>query len=88
VTREALSNTARHSGGSQVTVELNTGDELLRLRITDDGVGLSADCPRSGLADMEDRARELGGTFRAGPGENGGTEIRWEAPFGNAGRAA
>jgi len=81
VTREALSNTARHSGASRVAVDLETGDGLLRLRITDDGVGLSDDSRRSGLANMEDRARDLGGTFTAGPGENGGTEIRWEVPL-------
>jgi signal transduction histidine kinase len=81
VTREALSNTARHSGAPRVAVDLETGDGLLRLRITDNGVGSSVDSRRSGLANMEDRARDLGGMFTAGPGENGGTEIRWEIPL-------
>lgn len=83
VVREALSNVARHAGASQAAVDLETGDGQLRLKITDDGVGLpDADGGRrSGLANIADRATALGGTFTTGPGEGGGTVLLWQIPL-------
>jgi signal transduction histidine kinase len=81
VVREALSNVARHAGASQVSVDLETGGGNLRLRICDDGTGLPEDGRRSGLANLADRAADLGGTFTAGPGEKGGTVLVWQVPL-------
>jgi signal transduction histidine kinase len=81
VVREALSNVARHAAASQVAVDLETSDGFLRLRIIDDGVGLSDDGRRSGLANIADRAEALGGTFTTGPGEAGGTVLLWQIPL-------
>jgi len=52
VTREALSNAARHAGASRVAVDLETSGGHLRLRITDDGVGTPDEGRRSGLANV------------------------------------
>jgi signal transduction histidine kinase len=77
VTREALSNVARHAQASSAEVYLQVGDEVV-LTVTDDGVGISAEGRRSGLANMAERAAEFGGSFevrRAGP--EGGTIATW-----------
>jgi signal transduction histidine kinase len=80
VLREALSNAARHARSSRVEVVLDVGDEV-RLTVRDDGRGLPADVTRrSGLAHLEARAAEVGGTFAAGPGPGGGTGLTWRLP--------
>jgi signal transduction histidine kinase len=79
--REALSNAARHAKASKVdvTVEANPGD--LTLLVRDDGIGISGTGRRSGLDNLADRAALLGGTMRAGPGGDGGTELEWRVPL-------
>jgi signal transduction histidine kinase len=78
--REALSNAARHAGASRVDVTVDgDGDELV-LRVRDNGKGLSGSTRRSGLANLADRASELGGVLRVGPAEGGGTDLEWRAP--------
>ncbi|MFF0245526.1 GAF domain-containing protein [Streptosporangium sandarakinum] len=82
VLREALSNIVRHARASKADVLVEaTGDELL-LRVRDDGVGLPGEGRRSGLRNMEDRARQLGGSFEAGAAPDGGTLLTWRVPLG------
>ncbi|NUP50403.1 MAG: histidine kinase, partial [Catenulispora sp.] len=81
VTREALSNAARHAGASKVEVDLATADGFLTLRIADDGVGIEPGGRRSGLANIADRAAELAGETTVEPGENGGTVVTWKVPL-------
>ncbi|HEU5419474.1 MAG TPA: GAF domain-containing protein [Streptosporangiaceae bacterium] len=80
VLREALSNAARHSGASQVSVTVEAGAELV-LTVRDNGVGLKESARRSGLGNMQDRALQLGGTMHAGIREAGGTELEWRVPL-------
>ena len=81
VLREALSNAARHARASRVEVVLEVGDAA-QLTVRDDGRGLPADLDRrSGLANLADRAVQLGGSFEIGPGPDGGTELVWRAPL-------
>jgi signal transduction histidine kinase len=77
---EALTNVARHARASRVWVEVEA-DEGVLVRVVDDGVGLPTDGRRSGLANLAERARLLGGSFSAGQGEGGGTELLWYAPL-------
>ncbi|WP_345430793.1 GAF domain-containing sensor histidine kinase [Actinoallomurus vinaceus] len=79
VLQEALSNAARHSGARHVGVSLTAGDELT-LRVEDDGVGIPEGGRRSGLRNMAERARALGGTFEIRPREGGGTVLEWRVP--------
>ena len=81
VTREALSNAARHAQASKVEVDLETAGGFLLLRIADDGVGMPDGGRRSGLANIADRATELGGTFTCGPGSAGGSVLLWKIPL-------
>jgi signal transduction histidine kinase len=80
VLREALSNAARHAHASQVTVTIDAGPELV-LTVRDNGRGIGETTRRSGLANLNDRARELGGTLRVGPADGGGTELQWRVPL-------
>ena len=66
VLREALSNAARHAHATRVEVSVIAGADLL-LRVADDGAGISETGRRSGLADMDSRARRLGGSTTPHP---------------------
>lgn len=80
--QEALSNVAKHARASSVDVLVQASSELL-LRVEDDGVGLPEGVDRkSGLSNMERRARELGGSFTARRATTrGGTLIKWQVPL-------
>jgi signal transduction histidine kinase len=78
--REALSNAARHSGASKVGVQVSAQGEL-SLIVRDNGSGIKPGGRRSGLRNLEQRAVELGGTFRLAPAPGGGTELDWRVPL-------
>jgi signal transduction histidine kinase len=80
VTREAVSNAARHSGADHVTVTLDVTDEVV-LEVTDDGRGIDPRTARSGLRNLEHRAVRRGGGASAEPLPEGGTRLRWWAPL-------
>ena len=65
--REALSNAARHAAASRVDVTVEVGPELI-LRVRDDGTGMGQSTRRSGLANMAERAADLGGKLAVEPG--------------------
>ncbi len=81
VIREALSNAARHAKAAHVDVVVSVDETHATATITDDGIGLVADARRSGLANLEHRATELGGEFSAEAAPEGGTEITWRVPL-------
>lgn len=81
VVRESLSNVARHAHAHSVDVLLRADGDVL-LTVSDDGVGMADDARLSGLANLADRARELGGTLTVGPCPGGtGTLVRWQVPL-------
>jgi signal transduction histidine kinase len=78
---EALSNAVRHAGAATIAVEVSVTDELL-IEITDDGCGIPSDNQRhSGLANMAQRAEDLGGHCTITSPPTGGTQVRWSAPL-------
>ena len=83
VLREALSNAARHADATAVEVEVQAGPTEVALFVRDDGRGLPESGRRSGLANLANRARDVGGSFEARPGDSGGTVIEWRAPTGD-----
>ena len=89
IAQEALSNVARHSGASQVSVLWQPdADGGHWLRISDDGQGFDATLDRPGhfgLANMHSRAKEVGATLRLRSAPGQGTEI--SVSFGPAGAA-
>ncbi len=79
VTREALSNCARHAHATAVSISLTRRDGLITLGITDNGRGLGVPSRSSGLASMRRRATRNGGTFQVATPADGGTRLTWTA---------
>jgi signal transduction histidine kinase len=80
VLREALSNVARHAHAGSARVAIAADEVHVELVVRDDGVGIAAGSRRSGLANMESRARDLGGSFEANAGAIG-TVVTWSVPL-------
>jgi signal transduction histidine kinase len=78
--REALSNAARHADATSVAVRVQAQGDL-SLTVTDNGVGISQGDRRSGLANLERRARECGGSLSLEPAHGGGTQLHWQVPL-------
>lgn len=78
---ELLSNAARHAHATRVGVSLKATGEEIVLTVTDNGRGIPAQGRRSGLLNLDERARSLGGTFSVeGPAE-GGSVLVWRSPL-------
>ena len=81
VIQEALSNVARHARAGSAEVSLHLTQHEVRLRITDDGIGLPDPLPRSsGISNLINRARNLGGTATWAANEPAGTMFVWQVP--------
>jgi signal transduction histidine kinase len=83
VLREALSNVARHANAGQVDVQVRAARDLT-LVIADDGRGMGDTTRRSGLANLEDRAGQVGGTMQLESAADKGTTLTWRAPLQQA----
>ena len=83
--QEALTNVARHSKATEVTVDLRWEEAGVTLQIADNGLGFHADHPpyegHLGLLGMQERARELGGTVAFGTGPKSGASIFLRVPY-------
>ena len=79
VTREALSNCARHAHATAATISLVLQDGLITLDITDNGCGLGTPARSGGLSSMRRRAERNGGTFQLTTPAHGGTHLAWTA---------
>lgn len=82
--QESLRNVVKHSHAKHAKVELTGESNLVRLRITDDGVGFDLDHPRSrhglGLVSMKERLRSVGGEFSIWSRPSMGTKVEATAP--------
>ena len=80
VVAESLANTIKYSGASSSMVTLTRGEGILRIEISDDGVGGARVRDGRGLRGMIDRVEALDGTLdlSSPPGE--GTRIDVELP--------
>jgi PAS domain S-box-containing protein len=87
VVNEAVSNAVRHGHPHHVTVEVTTTAEQVRIRISDDGIGLVRRGRRSGLANLAARARRRGGRMEVRRRRPAGTIIDWWAPIAVPGPA-
>ena len=80
VVREGVSNAARHSGGSHVTVTLDVSDTVV-VEVVDDGRGVDLKAARSGLRNLQHRAEKHGGEASVESLPDGGTRLRWSVPL-------
>ncbi|MEU6864430.1 GAF domain-containing protein [Streptomyces sp. NPDC046876] len=78
---ELLSNAARHAHASRVGVSLKAAAGEVVLTVSDNGIGIPAGGRRSGLANLDERARRVGGSFLAEAPAVGGSRIVWRAPL-------
>jgi signal transduction histidine kinase len=88
IIQEALTNSARHSGGATAMVRLGYAGDALRVEVEDDGTSRPTGRPAAraegsghGIAGMTERAAALGGTLEAGPRPEGGFLVRAWLPF-------
>ena len=81
VAQEGLTNAARHSGASEVTLTLEHDDDSVVLRVLDNGRG-SEDgyAEGGGLRGIRERALIVGGAVAIKPAPAGGVEIRLQVP--------
>jgi nitrate/nitrite-specific signal transduction histidine kinase len=81
VVSEALTNAAKHSEASLVTVTITTVGTVLRTTIEDDGVGGAHAAGGSGLIGLIDRVEALGGRLALHSPPGRGTTISIELPL-------
>lgn len=84
ILQELLTNVVRHSRASAVTIELASTPAVWRLKVADNGVGMSeADIAKAsslGFLGMQERAAALGGRVELENGAGPGSVVRVEVP--------
>jgi signal transduction histidine kinase len=78
--REALSNVARHASATLAEVTCQADSDLVVI-VRDDGTGLRTSDRWSGLANLTQRAGELGGRLTVTPAPGVGTRLEWRVPL-------
>lgn len=85
ICQELLTNVARHAHASKVTVQLVDGDGYLKLRVSDNGVGMRPSAPgldsSLGLLGVRERADSLGGSVNFEGSPDVGTTATVNVPF-------
>ena len=82
--KESLTNIRRHSNATSVKIVISGDRRLLRIEITDNGIGIAVPDERrdgGGLSNMRRRAAMLGGTCAILPGSGGGTTVLLSIPI-------
>jgi signal transduction histidine kinase len=90
IIQEALTNSARHSGGLRAAVRVRYRASEVEIEVDDEGTtGIKPQRPAgtgSGIAGMTDRAQALGGQLTAGPRPGGGFRVTAVLPISGADR--
>jgi signal transduction histidine kinase len=84
IVREALTNISRHAQAKRVLVRLQWGLDALRLRIVDDGIGMTNlpnDGKGQGLRNMRERTMLLGGNLTISGKPGRGVVLELEVPY-------
>jgi signal transduction histidine kinase len=84
ITQEACANAVRHGHARRLTVSMTRQDGHVELAVRDAGAGFDPAAPHagSGLANIRDRAAELGGTVKidSAPGRGAAVTVRVPVP--------
>jgi signal transduction histidine kinase len=82
IVQEALTNVARHSGATRVTIDLRTEENTIRLKLADNGTGLKETRGNGmGLTGMRARAHSAGGELSLTSQPGTGVTIEVWAPL-------
>ncbi len=83
--KEALTNVVKHSGATEVSINVRLNGETLWMQVADNGRGISVTASSGddadGLDNMRARTRELGGDFEIGPRHPNGTAVMISVPL-------
>ena len=82
VVAEALTNAAKHSHATEVTVSAHDEDAYLYLSVTDNGIGGADPAKGSGLVGLNDRIEALGGSMTMTSIPGSGTSLNVAIPVG------
>ena len=91
IAREALSNVVRHAHAQHVTIDLAYTPGSVGLAIADDGLGIDPEALRDvrglghGIANIQERARQLGGELALRSEPNRGLQLLVTVPCPNNG---
>ncbi|WP_163103283.1 sensor histidine kinase [Peribacillus alkalitolerans] len=83
ILQESVSNTLRHSKASSLEVLLICREQMIIMRVTDDGKGFEVEQSRTGsygLQNMHERAVEIGGTLKIVSVVQKGTRLEVKVP--------
>lgn len=80
IAREAVFNAVRHAHARNLTLEIERTEQILRIRVSDDGVGFDPQTAKHGMGidNMRKRAARSGGTLEIGRSSSGGTTVTAE----------
>ncbi|MBM7540874.1 sensor histidine kinase [Amphibacillus cookii] len=84
ILQESLSNALRHAKATQIDVLFIKRDHVAVLSVVDDGVGFDCDSEQSGsygLANMKERAEEIGGQYQLISVPDQGTKLDVRVPI-------
>jgi signal transduction histidine kinase len=87
IMQESLTNIARHSKASHVTIGLNIKNKIIYFNISDNGIGITEkqiNAKKSfGILGMKERASAFGGSLNICNGDDHGTVIKLILPINN-----
>jgi len=69
--REGLTNVVRHSGAATASVAVSASAERITVAVADDGHGIGDTTRRSGLGNLDHRAKARGGTLKVESSDEG-----------------
>jgi signal transduction histidine kinase len=85
--KEALTNVVRHSAATKVWLHISVLNDTLIVAVTDDGQGIEPgrrEAGADGLANMQERLSELGGSCEIQSERGKGTTVRFQVPLSRA----
>ncbi|MBN1637838.1 MAG: hypothetical protein JW866_02650 [Ignavibacteriales bacterium] len=85
ILREALNNSIKHSSCSKIEIDINLIRRILKVKITDNGIGIESknNLFGHGLKNMQMRAKAIGGRLNYFSNKNKGTSIEFMGKISN-----